>query len=120
MSRGFLLREHFEDAILDSPSPLTAIEIKMLAKRYGLFPKKNFPPMNGTDFFEKDELIDQALTKCLHEQIRRLIEESDRRVKRYFKYGEKEGKADLELACNMLKKADFLNDCRIAYCIPCK
>ena len=120
MSEKISAKKKFEIAILESPMPLTSLEYKLLAQRYGLFSEKDVKTVTSMDCGESGEILESALRKCLHSPIKTLIKESNNRVKRYFRYEEKDGKADLELACIMLRRADFLNDCRIAFGIKCK
>ena len=120
MSEEISAKKKFEIAILESPMPLTTLEYKLLAQRYGLFSEKDGKAVTSMDCEESGKILESALIKCLHSPIKTLIKESNNRVKRYFRYEEKDGKADLELACIMLRRADFLNDCRIAFGIKCK
>lgn len=120
MSEEISAKKKFEMAILESPMPLSSQEYKVLAQRYGLFSEKDVKAVTSLDCGESGKILESALLKCLHSPIKTLIEESNNRVNRYFRYDEKDGKADLELACIMLKRADLLNDCRIAFGIKCK
>lgn len=120
MSEEIPAKKKFEMAMLESPMPLTTEEYRLLAQRYNLFSEQDVKAATSIHCEESGKIIESALLKCLHLPIKTLIKESNNRVKRYFRYEEKDGKADLELACIMLKRADLLNDCRIAFGIKCK
>ena len=53
--------------------------------------------------------------KHLSKPIQDLLKEADLRVKRFHNHKGNDGEADLDIACKILKRADLLNECRIAF-----
>lgn len=111
---------NFEMAVNNSPTPLSSIEKRVLSARFGLFGyslrlKKECSPFLDQCPSSEQEILQNALRKCLHEPIEALMRDSDLRIERFERYGFPEGRSDLELASELLLKADALNDCRIAY-----
>lgn len=107
-------------AVNNSPTPLSSCEKRVLSTRFGLFGytlrlKKECSPFLDQYPSTEQEILQNALRKCLHEPIEELMRDSDLRIKRFERYGFPEGRSDLELASELLLKADALNDCRIAY-----
>jgi hypothetical protein len=112
---------NFERAILSASVQLTDKEKFFLSQRFGilddLWEKSAFDAFCETDSSNRERIINIALKKCIHDPISRLFKDSERRVRRFVRYGdeEPEGRDDLVLACRLLEKADALNDCRIYF-----
>ena len=113
-------KRNFEKAVNNSPTPLSSNEKRVLSSRFGLFGytlglKKECSQFLEQCMLSEQKILQNALRKCLHEPIKSLMRDSDLRIERFERYGFPEGRSDLELASELLLKADALNDCRIAY-----
>ena len=113
-------KRNFEMAVNSSPTPLSSNEKRVLSAHFGLFGYTLIPKKECSLFLDQypsseQEILQNALRKCLHEPIEALMRDSDLRISRFERYGFPDGRSDLELASELLMKADALNDCRIAF-----
>ena len=111
---------NFERAINYSQKPLNSLELLVISSRYGLFGEYQH---NLSDIAirirqtipDAKKILKNACDKSLNFPILNLLNEAYLREVRFLRFQGKEGNADLEMACRLLKKADLLNDCRIVY-----
>ena len=110
----------FENAISSTPNLLTSKESNALALRYGLMGEEKHEICDIAIHLRASipviqKLIKDALDKSLNKPIQQILRQASNRAARYHRHKGKDGKADLEMVCKLLIKADELNDCRIVF-----
>lgn len=113
-------KKNLENAIVSCPENLEKVEVDALSWRFGLFGRQNHEISNLAIRLRKQipevrKILKISSHKCLSKPIQDLLKEADLRVQRFHNHKGKDGKADLDVACKILKRADLLNDCRIAF-----
>lgn len=116
----FQARKNFENAIVSCPEKLDKDEVNVLTWRFGLFGRQSHDLSDlairmRKQLPEVEKLLHTSIRKCLNNPIKNLLFEAHSRVDRFNRLQKKEGYSDLKLAYNILKRADNLNDCRIAF-----
>lgn len=112
--------KNFENAIISCPEKLEKDEVNALTWRFGLFGRQGHDLSDlaikmRKQIPEVEKLIHSSIRKCLNNPIKNLLKEAYSRVDRFSRLEKNEGYSDLKLAYNILKRADYLNDCRIAF-----
>ena len=110
----------FENAIVSCPEKLEKDEVNALTWRFGLFGRQGHDLSDlairmRKQIPEVEKLLHSSIRKCLNNPIKNLLKEAYSRVDRFSRLEKNEGYSDLKLAYNILKRADYLNDCRIAF-----